>query len=151
MMDEIMTRKQAVSMVLDLYDRIDELSEALEDMSGRLSDATRATADGGTKPDDGGLSERAAEVLPALLWDKVARYNQGVRVTARDDGSVSAERFEAWLARNVERDYLPDGLSANDTMEIVRDYALPIYDKRRTEAIADARKERDEEDGGEDD
>ena len=149
MMDDVMTRKQAVSMVLDLYDRIDELNDALEDMSGRLSDATRATADG-TKPNDGGLSERAAKALPALLWDKTARYSQGVRVTARDDGSVSVERFEAWLARNV-RDYLPDGLSANDAVEIVRDYALPIYDKRRTEAIADVRKERDGKGGGEDD
>lgn len=149
MMDNVMTRKQAVSMVLDLYDRIDELNGALEDMSGRLSDATRATADG-TKPNDGGLSERAAKALPALLWDKTARYNQGVRVTARDDGSVSVERFEAWLARNVYRDYLPDGLSANDAVEIVRDYAIPIYDKRRTEAIADARARRDEEGGGED-
>ena len=149
MMDDVMTRKQAVSMVLDLYDRIDELNGALEDMSGRLSDATMATADG-TKPNDGGLSERAAKALPALLWDKTARYSQGVRVTARDDGSVSVERFEAWLARNVNRDYLPDGLSANDAVEIVRDYALPIYDKRRTEAIADARKEHDGKGGGED-
>ena len=150
MMDEIMTRKQAVSMVLDLYGRIDELSGALEDMSVRLSDATRATADGGTNPSDGGLSERAAKALPALLWDKVARYGQAVRVTARDDGSVSVERFEEWLARNVDRDYLPDVLSVNDAVEIVRDYALPIYDKRRTEAIADARKEHDGNDGGED-
>ena len=150
MMDDVMTRKQAVSMVLDLYDRIDELNDALEDMSGRLSDATRATADGGTNPSDGGLSERAAKALPALLWDKVARYSHGVRVTARDDGSVSAERFEAWLARNVYRDYLPDGLSANDAVEIVRDYALTVYDKRRTEAIADARARRDEEDGDKD-
>lgn len=149
-MNDIMTRKQAVSMVLDLYDRIDELNGALEDMSGRLSDATRATADGGTNPSDGGLSERAAEVLPALLWEKVARYGQTVRVTARDDGSVSAERFEAWLARNVDRDSLPDGLSANDAVEIVHDYALPIYDKRRTEAIADARRERDGKGGGTD-
>lgn len=149
-MSDIMTRKQAVSMVLDLYGRIDELSGALDDMSGRLSDATRATADG-IKPDDGGLSERAAKVLPALLWDKAARYNQAVRVTARDDGSVSVERFDGWLARNVDRDYLPDGLSANDAVEIMRDYALPVYDKRRTEAIATARKERDGKDGGEDD
>ena len=150
MMDNVMTRKQAVSMVLDLYDRIDELSGALEDMSGRLSDATRATADG-TKPDDGGLSERAAKVLPELLWEKAARYNPAVRVTARDDGSVSVARFEAWLARHVVRDPRPDGRSANDAVEIVRDYALPIYDKRRTEAIADARKERDGKGGGEDD
>ena len=54
-----MTRSQAVSMVLDLYDRIDDLNGAREDMRVRLSHATRATADG-TNPDDGGLSERAA-------------------------------------------------------------------------------------------
>lgn len=148
-MSNVMTRQQAVAAVLDLYGRIDELNDALEDMSGRLSDATRATADG-IKPDDGGLSERAAKALPALLWDKVARYSQGVRVTARDDGSVSAERFEEWLARNVYRDYLPGGLSANDAVEIMHDYALPIYDKRRTEAIADARAKHDGKDGGED-
>ena len=144
-----MTRNQAVSMVLDLYDRIDELNGALEDMSVRLSDATMATADG-TNPDDGGLSERAAKALPALLWDKVARYSQNVRVTARDDGSMSVERFDAWLTRNICRDYIPDGISANDAVEIMRDYALPIYDKRRTEAIADARAKRDEEGGGDD-
>ena len=149
-MSDVMTRKQAVSMVLDLYDRIDELNGALEDMGGRLGDAERATADG-TKPSDGGLSERAAEVLPALLWDKVARYGQTVRVTACDDGSMSAERFDAWLARRIYRDYLPDGISANDAVEIMRDYALPIYDKRRTEAIADARAKLDEDGGGEDD
>ena len=148
-MEAIMNRQKAVSMVLDLYDRIDELDAALEDMSGRLSDATRATADG-TRPDDGGLSERAAKVLPALLWDKVACYVQSVRVTACDDGSLSVERFEAWLARRIDRDDLPDGLSVNDAVEIMRDYALPIYDKRRTEAIADARKERDGKGGGED-
>ena len=138
-----------MSMVLDLYDRIDELNGALEDMSVRLSDATRATADG-TNPDDGGLSERAAKALPALLWDKVARYSQNVRVMARDDGSMSVERFDAWLTRNICRDYIPDGISANDAVEIMRDYALPIYDKRRTEAIADARAKRDEEGGGDD-
>ena len=149
MSSDIMTRNQAVSMVLDLYDRIDELNVALEDMSVRLSDATRATADG-TNPDDGGLSERAAKALPALLWDKVARYSQNVRVTARDDGSMSVERFDAWLTRNICRDYIPDGISANDAVEIMRDYALPIYDKRRTEAIADARAKRDEEGGGDD-
>lgn len=150
MMDNVMTRKQAVSMVLDLYDRIDELNGALEDMRGRLSDATRATADGCTNPSDGGLSERAAEVLPALLWDKVARYGQTIRVTACDDGSLSVERFDAWLTRRIDRDYLPDGISVNDAVEIMRDYALPIYDKRRTEAIADARAERDGNGGGED-
>lgn len=149
MMDNVMTRKQAVSMVLDLYGRIDELNGALDDMSGRLSDATRATADG-TKPDDGGLSERAAEVLPALLWEKVARYGQTVRVTACDDGSLSVERFDAWLTRRIDRDYLPDVISVNDAVEIMRDYALPIYDKQRTEAIADARAERDGKDGDED-
>jgi len=149
-MSDVMTRKQAVSMVLDLYGRIDELNGALEDMGVRLGDAERATADG-TKPSDGGLSERAAEVLPALLWEKVARYGQTVRVTACDDGSLSVERFDAWLTRRIDRDYLPDGISVNDAVEIMRDYALPIYDKRRTEAIADARAERDGKGGGEDD
>ena len=148
-MSDIMTRKQAVSMVLDLYGRIDELNGALEDMGVRLGDAERATADG-TKPGDGGLSERAAEVLPALLWEKVARYGQTVRVTACEDGSLSVERFDAWLARRIGRDYLPDGISVNDAVEIMRDYALPIYDKRRAEAIADARAERDGKGGGED-
>ena len=149
-MGDVMTRQQAVAAVLDLYDRIDELNGALEDMGVRLGDAERATADG-TKPSDGGLSERAAKVLPVLLWDKVARYGQTVRVTVCDDGSLSVERFDAWLARRIDRDYLPDGISVNDAMEIMRDHALPIYDKQRTEAIADARAERDGKGGGEDD
>lgn len=148
-MEATINRQKAVAMVLDLYDRIDELDAALEDMSGRLSDATRATADG-TRPDDGGLSERAAKVLPALLWEKVSCYVQTVSVTACDDGSLSVERFEAWLARRIDRDCLPDGISVNDAVEIMRDYTLPIYDERRTEAIAYARKERDGKGGGED-
>ena len=147
-MDDVMTRQQAVAAVLDLYGRIDELNGALEDMAGRLVDAERKT-DGG-RPDDGGLSDRAAQVLPVLLWEKVARYGQTVRVTVCDDGSVSVERFDAWLARRIDRDYLPDGISVNDAMEIMRDHALPIYDELRTEAIADARAERDGKDGGED-
>ena len=147
-MGDVMTRQQAVAAVLDLYGWIDELSGALEDMAGRLVDAERKTDDG--RPDDGGLSDRAAKVLPVLLWEKVARYGLSVRVTVCDDGSLSVERFDAWLGHVLVRDYLPDGISVNDAVEIMRDHALTIYDKQRTEAIADARAERDGKDGGKD-
>lgn len=147
-MGDVMTRQQAVAAVLDLYGRIDELNGALEDMAGRLADAGRRTDDG--RPDDGGLSGRAAKVLPVLLWEKVAGYGLSVRIVSGDEGPVKTETFDAWLGHVLVRDYLPDGLSFSDVASVCRDYATPIYERNRAKAVADAIAERDEKDGGED-
>lgn len=148
MMDNVMTRQQAVSMVLDLYGRIDELDAALDDMAGRLADAERNAA--GEHPGDGGLSERVAKVLPALLWDKACPYGRGVRVMDNDDGTFQVEDFGAWLSHSISKDYVPDGLSLDDAKKILHDYAMTVYRENRESALADARARHDAEGGGED-
>lgn len=147
-METVMNRQKAVSEVLALYDRIDELNGALDDMAGRLAEAERNAA--GERPDDDGLSERAAKVLPALLWDKVARYGRSVRVMDNDDGTFRVEDFGAWLSHSISNDYVPDCLSLNDAKEILHDYAMTVYRENRESALADARARHDAEGGGED-
>lgn len=147
-METVMTRQKAVSEVLALYDRIDELNGALDDMAGRLAEAERNAA--GERPDDGGLSERVAKVLPALLWEKVCTYGRSVRVMDNDDGTFRAEDFGAWLSHSMSKDYVPDGLSFNDAKEILHDYAMTVYRENRESALAAARARRDAEGGGED-
>lgn len=143
-----MTRKQAVAAVLDIYGRIDELDAALDDMAGRLAEAERNGAEG--HPGDGGLSERVAKVLPALLWEKVTPYGRSVRVMDDDDGTFRVEDFGAWLSHSISKDYVPDGLSLNDAKEILHDYAMTVYRENRESALAAARARHDAEGGGED-
>lgn len=147
-MSNVMTRQQAVAAVLDLYGRIDELNDALEDMAEKLIEAERKTDDG--RPDDGGLSDRAAKVLPVMLWKKVSGCAPSVTVTSSDDGTISTETFDAWIKRAIYRDYIPDGLSCDDVARICKHHATQTYERERDEAIADARAKRDEKDGGED-
>lgn len=147
-METVMNRQKAVAEVLALYDRIDELNGALDDMSGRLAEAERNSADG--HPGDGGLSERAMKMLPALLWEKVSPYGRSVRVMDNDDGTFKADDFGQWLSRAIDRDRVPDGLSLDDAKEIIRDYAATVYKQSRESALADARARHDAEGGGED-
>lgn len=147
-MEAIMNRQKAVSEVLALYDRIDELNGALDDMAGRLAEAERNAA--GEHPGDGGLSERVAKVLPALLWDKAAPYRNGVSVTDNNDGTYKVEDFATWISYVIDRDRIPDCLSLNDAKEILHDYAMTVYRENRESALADARARHDAEGGGED-
>ena len=82
----------------------------------------------------------------------LAIYDSGrnVRVTDKADGTAKAEDFDTWLGHTVDKDHIPDGLSLNDAKEIMHDYAMTFYGKKRESALSAARAKHDADGGGED-